>query len=78
MKPWIMPALGGVSWPLCQARAIGNHPFPCVHHPRLIDRSALLYQVAMAHVCDQMIPLQDRARLRERFFGATRSVLACL
>jgi len=32
----------------------------------------------MALVCDQMIPLQDRARLRERFFGATCTVLASL
>ncbi|PCH67827.1 MAG: isopropylmalate isomerase [Rhodobacteraceae bacterium] len=32
----------------------------------------------MSHVCDRVMNLQDRARLRERFFGATRTVLACL
>ena len=32
----------------------------------------------MTHVLAQKIALQDRARLRERFFGAARTVLARL
>jgi len=32
----------------------------------------------MTHVCAPVFNLQDRTRLRERFFGATRTVLACL
>jgi hypothetical protein len=32
----------------------------------------------MTHVCAPVFDLQDRARLRERFFGAARTVLACL
>ncbi|MCF6234265.1 MAG: isopropylmalate isomerase [Rhodobacteraceae bacterium] len=32
----------------------------------------------MTHVRDSLTNLADRARLRERFFGAARSVLACL
>lgn len=37
-----------------------------------------MYLTAMTLVLAQMIQLQDRARLRERFFGAARTVLARL
>ncbi|WP_245226966.1 hypothetical protein [Parasedimentitalea maritima] len=37
-----------------------------------------LYLTAMIPVLAQKIELQDRTRLRERFFGAARSVLARL
>ncbi|TNJ47838.1 isopropylmalate isomerase [Phaeobacter sp. B1627] len=33
---------------------------------------------SMTHVLAQTIAIQDRARLRERFFGAARTVLARL
>ncbi len=44
----------------------------------LIDPPGLLYLTPMTHAHESLITLQDRARLRERFFGATRTVLACL
>ncbi|KIC15345.1 isopropylmalate isomerase [Leisingera caerulea] len=37
-----------------------------------------MYLTAMTLVLAQKIELQDRARLRERFFGAARTVLARL
>ncbi|KIC11587.1 isopropylmalate isomerase [Leisingera sp. ANG-M1] len=37
-----------------------------------------MYLTAMTYVLAQKIELQDRARLRERFFGAARTVLARL
>ncbi|EBA17403.1 isopropylmalate isomerase large subunit [Roseobacter sp. SK209-2-6] len=37
-----------------------------------------MYLTAMTFVLAQNIELQDRARLRERFFGAARTVLARL
>ncbi|AZV76529.1 isopropylmalate isomerase [Sedimentitalea sp. CY04] len=37
-----------------------------------------MYLTAMIPVLAQKIELQDRTRLRERFFGAARSVLARL
>ncbi|EAQ46648.1 hypothetical protein MED193_15672 [Roseobacter sp. MED193] len=39
---------------------------------------APLYLTAMTLVLAQTIELQDRARLRERFYGAARTVLARL
>jgi len=32
----------------------------------------------MTRIRDTLVTLQDRARLRERFFGATHTILACL
>lgn len=37
-----------------------------------------LYLVRMRPLLALSINLDDRARLRERFFGATRTILACL
>jgi hypothetical protein len=41
-------------------------------------RAARLYLTGMIFVLAQNIELQDRARLRERFYGAARTVLARL
>lgn len=41
-------------------------------------RPLRMYLTAMTLVLAQKIELQDRARLRERFFGAARTVLARL
>jgi hypothetical protein len=41
-------------------------------------RAARLYLTGMTFVLAQNIELQDRARLRERFYGAARTVLARL
>ena len=40
--------------------------------------AAQLYLTGMTFVLAQNIELQDRARLRERFYGAARTVLARL
>jgi hypothetical protein len=46
---------------------------------RTLDRPpAPLYLTHMTLVLAQTIELQDRARLRERFYGAARTVLARL
>ena len=37
-----------------------------------------MYLTGMTFVLGQKIELQDRARLRERFYGAARTVLARL
>jgi len=66
-----------------QARALPSLPSgKSAKRPRwrtnLDYRPCWMYLTGMTFVLAQNIELQDRARLRERFFGAARTVLARL
>ena len=60
---------------LDRLRVIRTGPFGL---SKLEYRSATLYRVHMMQAPALLIDMEDRARLRERFFGADRTVLARL